>query len=76
MEDPSTTQVWTRIMINELGRLSQRFGNEKGTDTIKWMTQKQIRTIPKNRTFIYSRMVVNYRGKKRQSVYHSWNKLN
>ena len=65
MEDPITSEVWTRSMSNELGRLSQGFGDEKGTDIITWMTTNQIRTIPKDRTVTYTRIFVDYREQKK-----------
>ena len=60
MEDPIKTQLWTRSMSNELGRISPGFSNQKGTDTIQWMMHENIGTIPKDRTFKYARIIVDY----------------
>ena len=52
-------------MSNKLGRLSQGFGEEKCTDTIKWMTHDQIKTILKDRTVVYTLIIVDYREQKK-----------
>ena len=51
-------------MCLELGRLSQGYKNEQGTDTIKWMECEDIKHIPKNCTVTYARIVVDYRSQK------------
>ena len=67
MEDQITTKVWTKSMSNESGRLSQGFGNEKGTNTINWMTHEQIHTIPKDIMVTYAIIVVGYRDQKKDT---------
>ena len=45
MSDPSTTNVWTRAMSNELGRLAQsnKYG-VKSTDTIEFIPRSEVPT--------------------------------
>ncbi len=38
--------VWMEAMCVELSRLAQGYGDTKGTDTIKFMTLKEIAQIP------------------------------
>jgi hypothetical protein len=51
-------------MCVELGRLSQGYKIEQGTDTIRWMEIDDVKNIPKNRTVTYARIVVDYRAQK------------
>ena len=51
-------------MSKELGRLSQGYKGTKGTNTIHFMTHEEIRTILKDRTVTYPRVVVDHRPQK------------
>ena len=51
-------------MCKELGNISQGFGKEKGTNTVKFMTHDEIANIPGDRTVTYARIVVDYRCQK------------
>jgi hypothetical protein len=62
--DPVTSEVWTKAMSKELGRLAQGFEGTKGTETIFFMTHDEIANIPKDRTVTYARIVVDYRPQK------------
>lgn len=56
----TTKIIWTQGMSRELGRLSQLFLDEKGTDTVKFMTYEQIDNIPRYRMVTYAFIVVYY----------------
>ena len=58
--DPATRDICTRAMSLELGKLSQGFLNENGTDTVRFMEFDKIRNIPKNRIVSYAQIVVDY----------------
>lgn len=60
-EDGVTQKVWTRVMSKKPGQLSQGFINEKGTDTVKFITPDQIHNIPKDRTVPYAYTITYYR---------------
>ena len=62
--DPTTKIKWQEEMCVELGRLSQGYKNEEGTNTIKLMEYDDIKTIHKNRTVTYTRIVVDYGAQK------------
>ncbi len=61
---PSLREIWTKAMCKELGNISQGFGKEKGTNTVKFMTHDEIANIPGDRTVTYARIVVDYRCQK------------
>ena len=63
-DDPITAPTWTHTMCKELGRLSQGYQNTKGTNTIKFLTHKEIKNIPADQTVTYPRVVVNFRPQK------------
>ena len=44
--------------------MSQGLIDEKGTDTVKFMTQNQIHNIPKDKTVTYAHIFVDYRPNK------------
>ena len=46
-------------MSIELGRLLKGFMDTPGTNTIKFMTQNMIKTIPKKRVVTYASIVVD-----------------
>jgi hypothetical protein len=62
--DPVTRDVWTKAMSKELGRLAQGFDGTEGTSTFFFMKKDEIKTIPKDRTVSYARIVVDYRPQK------------
>ena len=51
-------------MCVELGRLTQGFGNTKGTETMRFVELDEIKNIPRDRTVTYARIVVDYRPQK------------
>ena len=59
MSDPKTTEVWTRAMSNELGRLAQsnKYG-VKSTDTIQFIPRSE---VPKNRDVTYANFILDFR---------------
>ena len=59
MSDPKTTDVWTRAMSNELGRLAQsnKYG-VKSTDTIEFIKKSE---VPKGRDITYANFILDYR---------------
>lgn len=65
LQIPALRQIWSKAMCKELGRLAQGYGDEKGTDTIQFMSVDEIRAIPKNKTVTYARIVVDYRPQKK-----------
>jgi len=64
LQIPSLHDTWTKAMCKELGNISQGFGNEKGTNTVHFMTHQEIAVIPADRTVMYARIVVDYRSQK------------
>ena len=62
--DPLLKEVWTKAMCKELGNIAQGFGDEKGTNTVKFLTHAEIAAIPKDRRVTYARIVVDYRPQK------------
>ena len=63
--EPLLREVWMKSMCVELGRLAQLYKYTKGTETVKFMTWKEINQIPADRTATYARIVVDYRAQKR-----------
>ncbi len=57
---PELHEVWLEAMCKELGRLAQGWSNNKGTDTIQFMTHEEIADIPPYRTVTYARIVCNF----------------
>eukprot|EP00804_Cyclotella_cryptica_P024159 CCRYP_015591-RA/>CCRYP_015591-RA protein AED:0.25 eAED:0.16 QI:0/0/0/1/1/1/2/0/716 len=59
-------EVWTTAFGKEFGNLTQgdKKTGERGTNTMFVMTHTQIRNIPRDRTIIYGRVVVDYRPQK------------
>ena len=55
---------WKKAICVELGRLAQGFEDIPGTNTIKFMTHEEIKTISTDRTVTYARIVVDYRAHK------------
>ena len=64
MKIPSLRKIWTAAMCKELGNISQGYGNEKGTNTVKFLTHEEIAAIPSDRTVTYARIVIDYREQK------------
>ena len=52
-------------MCVELGRLAQGYKDTKGTETVKFMSWKEINQIPADRTVTYARTVGDYRAQKK-----------
>ena len=47
-------------MCMELDRLTQGFGETKGTKTMRFLELDEIKDIPRDRTVTYARIVVDY----------------
>eukprot|EP00804_Cyclotella_cryptica_P011724 CCRYP_011330-RA/>CCRYP_011330-RA protein AED:0.54 eAED:0.38 QI:0/0/0/0.5/0/0/2/0/273 len=62
--DPLLQDVWTTAMCKELGQFAQGWGENKGTDTVFFLSQHEIKQIPKDRTVTYAHIVVDYRPQK------------
>ena len=66
---PALRAVWLKAMCKELGNISQGYSdgdkiNEKGTNTVRFLTHEEIKAIPKDRVITYARIVVDYRLQK------------
>ena len=66
---PELREVWMKAMCKELGNIAQGYSdgeniNEKGTNTVRFLTHEEIRAIPKDRKITYARIVVNFREQK------------
>ena len=57
-------KVWKQAIFKELGNISQEYKNTPGTNTVRFFTHGEIRTIPKDRTLTYTRIGVDYRSQK------------
>ena len=51
-------------MCTKLGNISQEWGGNKVTNTVRFLTHKEISMIPKDRIIAYTRVVVDYRPQK------------
>ena len=60
IEDPLLKDKWKKAMCVELGRLAQGYQDIPGTNTIKFMTHEEIKSIPTDRTVTYAPIVVDY----------------
>ena len=59
MNNPDTTDVWTRAMSNELGRLAQsNVYGVKHTDTIEFIKRSE---VPAGRDVTYANFILDYR---------------
>ena len=52
-------------MCVELGQLAQGYKDTKVTETVKFMTWKEINRISADQTVTYARIVVDYRAQKK-----------
>jgi hypothetical protein len=62
MHNPDTLEVWQTAFGKDFGGLAQgdnKIG-QKGTNATFVMTHDEIRTIPKNQTVTYARVVVDF----------------
>ena len=55
-----TKMFWSTCMCKELGRLTQGYKDTAGTDTMFFLTQKEIKNISKDCVVTYARIVVDY----------------
>lgn len=64
--DQELREIWTRAFGKEIGDLAQgdELTREPGSDTIFFLTQDQIKQIPKDRVITYARIVVDFRLQK------------
>ena len=46
IDEPLLRKVWIKAMCVELGRIAQGYKDTKGTETVKFMTWKEINQIP------------------------------
>ena len=53
-------EVWRAAMCKELGGLTQGYNTTEGTNTVFFISQNEIKTIPMDRTVTYARIVVGY----------------
>ena len=65
IDEPLLREVWMKAMCVELGQLAQGYKDTKVTETVKFMTWKEINQIPADRTVTYARIVVDYRAQKK-----------
>ena len=69
INSPALRETWIKAMCKELGNIAQGYSdgdkiNEKGTNTVKFLTHEEIKLIPKDRKVTYARIVVDYRPQK------------
>ena len=64
IDEPLLRDVWMEAMCVKPGRLTQEYGDMKGTDTINFMSLDEIPNIPADQTVTYARIVVDYREQK------------
>ena len=57
VDDPILCEIWEMAMCVELGRLTQGFGDTKGTETMRFLELDEIKNIPRDRTITYARIV-------------------
>ena len=50
LDEPLLREVWMKAMCVELGRLAQLYKDTKDTETVKFITWKEINQIPADRT--------------------------
>ena len=62
IDQPLLREVWMKSMCVELGRLAQGYKDAKVTETVKFMTWKEINQILADRIVTYARIVVDYRS--------------
>ena len=67
VDDPILREIWEMAMCVELGRLTQGFGDTKGTETMRFLELDEIKNIPRDRTVTYARIMVDYRPQKKIS---------
>ena len=51
-------------MCKQLGQLTQGYKGISGTNTMCFLTHKEIKNIPKDRAITYTRIVVDYHPQK------------
>ena len=54
VDDPILREIWEMAMCVELGRLTQGFGDTKGTETMRFLELDEIKNIPRDRTVTYA----------------------
>jgi hypothetical protein len=65
MNDPTLKDLWVPVMSKELHQLAQGKENVTvGTKTIFFLSQAEIRCIPKDHTVTYACIVINHRPQK------------
>jgi hypothetical protein len=62
MKDTQLKPLWTRVFVNECGRLFQGIRDIAGTDTCFFVT---LNDIPKDRKITYGKIVCDYKPHKK-----------
>ena len=47
VNNPHLKQVWTKAMCKELGNIAQGYGDQKGTNTVQFLTHADIAHVPR-----------------------------
>ena len=64
MKIPELKKVWSEAMCTKLKNISQGWDKNRGTNTVRFLTHKEIAMIQKDRIVTYTRVVVDYRSQK------------
>ena len=64
MKIPELKKVWSEEMCTKLKNISQGWDKNRGTNTVRFLTHKEIAMIQKDRIVTYTRVVVDYRSQK------------
>ncbi len=73
MKEPLLKDLWTKAMSKELHQLAQGCpGITKGTNTIFYLSQAEILSIPKDRTVTYGRIVIDLVHKRKTVIVSGW----
>ena len=67
IKDNNLKPILEEGMCVKLGQLAQGYKNTLDTNTIKFMDKNMVRSIPKDRTVTYVRIVVDYHPQKDKS---------
>ena len=59
VDDPILREIWEMAMCVELGRLTQGFGDTKGTETMRFLELDEIKNIPRDQIVRYARIMLD-----------------
>jgi hypothetical protein len=62
--NPLLQKTWMKAMCKELGNIAQGYEQEKRRNTVRFLTNHEIRAIPKDRKITYARIAINCRPQK------------